>query len=116
MVFRRLGPAPRCGVGHPECRETGGFRTSETCLGGTENPSEILHGNRCRIGRLHGYPRAEVFRQPYATDPDAPLSLAKTGKARSLNEIGAELAALGYTTSKGNQFSAEQVKRLVGRD
>ncbi len=29
----------------------------------------------------------------------------KTGRVRSLNEIGAELAALGYTTSKGNQFS-----------
>ena len=41
---------------------------------------------------------------------------SKKGKARSLNEIGAELAALGYTTSKGSQFSAEQVKRLVGRD
>jgi hypothetical protein len=40
----------------------------------------------------------------------------KTGKARSLNEISAELAALGYTASKGNQFSAEQVRRLVGRD
>ncbi len=36
-------------------------------------------------------------------------------KARSLNEIGAELAALGYTTSKGRQFSAEQIRRLVGR-
>lgn len=39
----------------------------------------------------------------------------RTGKTRSLNEIGAELAALGYTAAKGKQFSAEQVKRLVGR-
>ncbi len=39
----------------------------------------------------------------------------KTGRGRSLNEIGAELAALGYTTAKGKQFSAEQVRRLVGR-
>ena len=39
----------------------------------------------------------------------------RTGKTRSLNENSAELAALGYTTAKGKQFSAEQTKRLVGR-
>lgn len=37
----------------------------------------------------------------------------KTGKARSLREIAAELAAHGYTTSKGRPFSASQVQRLI---
>jgi DNA invertase Pin-like site-specific DNA recombinase len=37
----------------------------------------------------------------------------KTGKARSLREIAAELRALGYTTASGKSFSASQVQRLV---
>ena len=38
---------------------------------------QILHENRCRIGRLHGNTHADVFRRPYATDPDTSLSLAE---------------------------------------
>jgi DNA invertase Pin-like site-specific DNA recombinase len=38
----------------------------------------------------------------------------KTGKARSLREIAAELASLGHVTSKGLPFSASQVQRLLG--
>jgi DNA invertase Pin-like site-specific DNA recombinase len=38
----------------------------------------------------------------------------KTGKVRSLREIAAELAALGFITSIGKEFSASQVKRLIG--
>jgi DNA invertase Pin-like site-specific DNA recombinase len=37
----------------------------------------------------------------------------KTGKVRSLREIGAELARLGFTTVGGKEFSASQVQRLV---
>jgi DNA invertase Pin-like site-specific DNA recombinase len=37
----------------------------------------------------------------------------KTGKVRSLRTIALELAALGYVTSKGTEFSAAQVKRLL---
>lgn len=37
----------------------------------------------------------------------------KTGKARSLREIAAELVALGFTTATGKPFSASQVQRLV---
>ncbi len=40
----------------------------------------------------------------------------RTGATRSLREIAAELATLGYATAKGNAFSAEQVKRLLGRE
>jgi DNA invertase Pin-like site-specific DNA recombinase len=38
----------------------------------------------------------------------------KTGKARSLREIAAELAALGFTTANGKEFSASQIQRLLG--
>ena len=38
----------------------------------------------------------------------------KTGKARSLREIAAELATAGYTTAAGKPFSATQVQRLIG--
>jgi DNA invertase Pin-like site-specific DNA recombinase len=37
----------------------------------------------------------------------------KTGKARSLREIAAELAKLGHVTAKGKAFSAAQVQRLL---
>ncbi len=37
----------------------------------------------------------------------------KTGKRRSLNSVSQELFALGFKTSKGNAFSASQVKRLI---
>ena len=38
----------------------------------------------------------------------------KTGKVRSLREIAAELALLGFTTVSGKEFSASQVQRLIG--
>lgn len=37
----------------------------------------------------------------------------KTGKARSLREIAAELAAAGHVTAKGQPFSASQVARFI---
>jgi DNA invertase Pin-like site-specific DNA recombinase len=37
----------------------------------------------------------------------------KTGKARSLRTIAAELAAAGFTTAAGKTFSASQVQRLI---
>src|SRR4051795_9495326 len=37
----------------------------------------------------------------------------KTGKARSLREIAAALAELGYRTATGGMFSAAQIKRLI---
>jgi len=40
----------------------------------------------------------------------------KTGKARSLLKISAELWHLGYKTSEGQAFSASQVQRLLGRE
>lgn len=37
----------------------------------------------------------------------------KTGEARSLREIAAELAGMGHVTGKGQPFSASQVARLI---
>jgi len=37
----------------------------------------------------------------------------KTGKSRSLNTISKELFILGYSTKKGNKFSASQIQRLI---
>ena len=37
----------------------------------------------------------------------------KTGEKRSLREIAAALASLGFVNGKGRTFSAMQVKRLV---
>ncbi|MBU0584018.1 MAG: recombinase family protein [Alphaproteobacteria bacterium] len=37
----------------------------------------------------------------------------KTGKARSLREIAAELVQIGHTTANGQPFSASQVQRLI---
>jgi DNA invertase Pin-like site-specific DNA recombinase len=39
----------------------------------------------------------------------------KTGKVRSLREIAAELAVLGFNTVGGKEFSASQVQRLIGK-
>ena len=40
----------------------------------------------------------------------------RTGAARSLREIAAELAKLGHVNGKGVEFGAAQVSRLLGRD
>lgn len=40
----------------------------------------------------------------------------RTGKARSLRDVAAELATAGFKTEKGNTFSAGQVRRLLGRE
>jgi DNA invertase Pin-like site-specific DNA recombinase len=37
----------------------------------------------------------------------------KTGKARSLRKIAAELALLGFTTAGGKEFSASQIQRIL---
>ena len=37
----------------------------------------------------------------------------RTGRARSLREVAAELAALGMLNANGNPFGAESVRRLL---
>ena len=79
---------------------------------GARDRKSAVAGRRIEGGKRYAETHPEMVKEAWRLARKSP----KTGQARSLNEIGAEPAALGYTTSKGNQFSAEQVKRLVGRD
>lgn len=81
-----------------------------------------LRGARDRASAAAG--RRIEGRKGYAdTSPDL-MKLAKklarknphTGKARSLREIAAELAMVGFKTATGSEFSAGQVRRLLGRE
>lgn len=47
-----------------------------------QNPSKIPHENRCWIGRLFRNLRADVFPEPYATDPSTSLPLASGPEPR----------------------------------
>ncbi|TPK59935.1 MULTISPECIES: recombinase family protein [unclassified Mesorhizobium] len=64
-----------------------------------------------RVEGNHGYrvSNPEVIREAKRLARKSP----KTGKAKSLREIAAELAQLGHTTAKGQPFSASQVQRLI---
>ena len=64
-----------------------------------------------RVEGNHGYrvSSPELIREAKRLARKSP----KTGKARSLRDIAAELAKLGHMTAKGQPFSASQVQRLV---
>ncbi len=55
-------------------------------------------------------------RRGYATTkPDLVYTAKRLARrARSLRQIAAELADIGYTTAAGKAFSASQVRRLLG--
>jgi DNA invertase Pin-like site-specific DNA recombinase len=65
----------------------------------------------CRIEGRKGYAETnpELVREAKRLARKNP----KTGKARSLREIAAELASLGFTTALGKEFSAAQIQRLI---
>lgn len=67
-----------------------------------------------RVEGNHGYrvDKPDLIREARRLARKSP----KTGKARSLREIAAELAQLGHTTAKGQPFSASQVQRLIDAD
>ncbi|MER9231254.1 recombinase family protein [Mesorhizobium sp. M0622] len=64
-----------------------------------------------RVEGKHGYrvSSPELIREAKRLARKSP----KTGKARSLREIAAELAQMGHTTANGQPFSASQVQRLM---
>ncbi|MDG4890915.1 recombinase family protein [Mesorhizobium sp. WSM4887] len=66
-----------------------------------------------RVEGNHGYrvSNPAVIREAKRLARKSP----KTGKARSLREVAAELAKLGHVTASGQPFSASQVQRLIGR-
>lgn len=64
-----------------------------------------------RVEGNHGYrvSSPELIREAKRLARKSP----KTGKTKSLREIAAQLAQLGFTTANGQPFSASQVQRLV---
>jgi hypothetical protein len=99
------------------CRETYVFRACGTNLELDEKPNKFLHENRCRIGRLHGNMPAKVFRQPYATDPGASLSLAYLRNGGTL-ENAAIMANHASTRTtqlydrRRDEISLDEVERI----
>lgn len=80
-----------------------------------------LKGARDRASAANGGKRIEGRKGYAETKPELVKEAKrlarknpKTGKARSLREIAAELADLGYKTASGKEFSAGQVQRLIG--
>lgn len=67
------------------------------------------HGKRIEGRRGYDDTQPELVREAKRLARKSP----KTGKARSLREIAAALAAAGYVTRQGKAFSPSQVQRLV---
>lgn len=78
-------------------------------LKGARDRKSAAAGERVEGRKGYGETNPELVREAKRLARKNP----KTGKARSLREIAAELAELGHRTSKGREFSASQVKRLV---
>jgi DNA invertase Pin-like site-specific DNA recombinase len=68
-------------------------------------------GKRVEGRKGYGETNPELVREAKRLARRSP----KTGEARSLREIAAELARLGFTTAAGKELSAAQVQRLIGR-
>jgi DNA invertase Pin-like site-specific DNA recombinase len=65
---------------------------------------------KCEGRKSHAELNPEVVREAKRLRRRSP----KTGGQRSLREISAELARLGYLNSNGNSFSASSIKAMVG--
>ena len=126
-----IAPLPGA-IGHrvstlrpPQAGSAIGARWSTRSLGAVSefekaNLVAKLNGARDRLSATQG--RRIEGRKGYAeTSPELireARRLArrspKTGKARSLRAIAAELAKAGFTTAAAKAFSASQVQRLLG--
>jgi DNA invertase Pin-like site-specific DNA recombinase len=69
-----------------------------------------------RVEGNHGYRTTDAGRDLIKEAKRLARKSPKTGRARSLREIAAELAKLGHVTAKGQPFSASQVQRLIGAE
>jgi DNA invertase Pin-like site-specific DNA recombinase len=78
-------------------------------LKGARDRASNAAGIRIEGRKGYGETNPELVRQAKRLARKNP----KTGKARSLREIAAELAVLGFTTATGKEFSASQVQRLI---
>jgi DNA invertase Pin-like site-specific DNA recombinase len=81
-------------------------------LRGARDRASAAAGRRVEGRKGYRDTKPELIREARRLARKSP----KSGKARSLREIAAELEALGFvTTTTGKPFSAAQVQRLLGR-
>jgi DNA invertase Pin-like site-specific DNA recombinase len=78
-------------------------------LKGARDRASAAEGKRIEGRKGYDDTNPELVREAKRLARKSP----KTGKARSLREISAELMLLGYRTGKGKAFSPSQVQRLV---
>jgi len=78
-------------------------------LKGARDRKSATAGKRIEGRKGYDDVNPELIRQAKRLARKSP----RTGEARSLREIAAELAELGYRTKAGNAFSAGQVTRLL---
>ncbi|MDB5244052.1 MAG: serine recombinase [Spirosoma sp.] len=81
-------------------------------LKGARDRMSVAAGQRIEGRKSHGEKNPALVREARRLARKNP----RTGTSRSLREIAADLAELGFTTAKGLPFSASQVKRLVGKE
>ena len=80
-------------------------------LRGARDRKSIETGRRIEGRRGYRKLNPELVREARRLARKSPL----TGEARSLRQIAAELAALGYVNGKGQSFAAETVRGLLDR-
>jgi len=80
-------------------------------LKGARDRASTAAGHRIEGRKGYGETNPELVKEARRLARRNP----KTGKVRSLREIAAELAVLGFATVGGKEFSASQVQRLIGK-
>lgn len=80
-------------------------------LRGARDRASAKAGHRIEGRKGYGETHPELVKEAKRLARKNP----KTGKVRSLRDIAAELAVLGYVTASGKEFSAMQVRRLLGK-
>jgi DNA invertase Pin-like site-specific DNA recombinase len=80
-------------------------------LKGARDRASAIAGHRIEGQKGYAETNPEMVREAKRLARKSP----RNGAARSLREIARELAALGFTTANGAEFSPSQVQRLVGR-
>ena len=78
-------------------------------LRGARDRLSSVQGKRIEGRKGYGETNPDLVREARRLARKSP----KTSKARSLREISARLAVLGFVTNKGTPFSAGQVQRLL---
>lgn len=80
-------------------------------LKGARDRASAAKGRRVEGRKGHAETNPDLAREARRLARKSP----RTGKARSLREIAAELAALGFTTAAGKAFSPSQVQRVLAQ-